>query len=217
MFYKLLLFFSIAYSKEIPYSFRGALLFLKTTFEKEGFLALWRGNSATMARIIPYAAIQFTAHEQWKKLLRVDKDERFVKNLCRFLLLFDLINNISFSTSGRRFIAGSLAGITSQSLTYPLDLARARMAVTDKYTGYKSLRHVFVRIWVDEGPAILFRGYWATILGVIPYAGTSFFTYETLKRKYHGMFHTFFFFIYNLRIETFKAENTTIQQSFCNL
>lgn len=42
-----------------------------------------------------------------------------------------------FSTKWRRFMAGSLAGITSQSLTYPLDLARARMAVTDKYTGYK--------------------------------------------------------------------------------
>lgn len=42
-----------------------------------------------------------------------------------------------YSTKWRRFIAGSLAGITSQSLTYPLDLARARMAVTDKYTGYK--------------------------------------------------------------------------------
>lgn len=42
-----------------------------------------------------------------------------------------------FSTNLRQFAAGSLAGITSQSCTYPLDLARARMAVTDKYTGYK--------------------------------------------------------------------------------
>ena len=39
------------------------------------------------------------------------------------------------------FAAGSLAGVTSQSLTYPLDLARARMAVTEKDT-YKSLRQV---------------------------------------------------------------------------
>ncbi|XP_037030471.1 mitochondrial coenzyme A transporter SLC25A42 [Bradysia coprophila] len=153
--------------KDIPYSFKAAAVFLKNTYTNEGFLALWRGNSATMARIIPYAAIQFTAHEQWKKVLRVDQGE---------------------STSGRRFLAGSLAGITSQSLTYPLDLARARMAVTDKYTGYKTLRQVFIRIWIDEGPQTLLRGYWATLLGVIPYAGASFFTYETLKKKYFDVY-----------------------------
>uniref|UniRef100_A0A1A9UJX5 Uncharacterized protein n=1 Tax=Glossina austeni TaxID=7395 RepID=A0A1A9UJX5_GLOAU len=119
-----------------------------------------------MARIVPYAAIQFTAHEQWRKILHVDKD--------------------GTDTKVKRFLAGSLAGITSQSLTYPLDLARARMAVTDKYTGYKTLRQVFVKIWIEEGPHTLYRGYWATVLGVIPYAGTSFFTYETLKREYTG-------------------------------
>ncbi len=35
-------------------------------------------------------------------------------------------------TPGRRFIAGSFAGATSSTITYPLDLARARMAVTNK-------------------------------------------------------------------------------------
>ncbi|XP_013099521.2 mitochondrial coenzyme A transporter SLC25A42 [Stomoxys calcitrans] len=151
-------------NKSVRYTFNGAMQFLQQTYAKEGVLALWRGNSATMARIVPYAAIQFTAHEQWRKILHVDKD--------------------GTDTKGRRFIAGSLAGITSQSLTYPLDLARARMAVTDKYTGYRTLRQVFVKIWVEEGPRTLYRGYWATVLGVIPYAGTSFFTYETLKREY---------------------------------
>lgn len=41
------------------------------------------------------------------------------------------------------FLAGSLAGVTSQSLTYPLDLARARMAVTKKIE-YATLREVLL-------------------------------------------------------------------------
>lgn len=33
------------------------------------------------------------------------------------------------------------------------------------------------------------RGYPATVLGVIPYAGVSFFTYDTLKHKYLGKWY----------------------------
>ena len=32
----------------------------------------------------------------------------------------------------KRYIAGSLAGVTASSVVYPLDVARARMAVTEK-------------------------------------------------------------------------------------
>jgi len=45
---------------------------LADTYAKDGFIWLWRGNTATMTRIIPYAAIQFTAFEQWRKWLKVD-------------------------------------------------------------------------------------------------------------------------------------------------
>lgn len=39
-------------------------------YKEEGFFRLWRGNAATLARIMPYAGIQFTAHEQTKRALR---------------------------------------------------------------------------------------------------------------------------------------------------
>lgn len=144
------------------FSARQALRFLSHSYRTEGLLSLWRGNSATMARIIPYAAIQFTAHEQWKHVLKTDRPD---------------------ASTGMRFVSGSLAGVTAQSLTYPLDLARARMAVTPRHM-YKSLAQVFVHLGRDRQPRVFYKGFTATILGVIPYAGVSFCTYETLKQTH---------------------------------
>lgn len=58
-----------------PYSARAAIEFIVHSYTKDGLMSLWRGNSATMVRIVPYAAIQFTAHEQWKRILKVNGPE----------------------------------------------------------------------------------------------------------------------------------------------
>lgn len=69
--------------------------------------------------------------------------------------------------------------------TYPLDLARARMAVSHQ-DKYHNLLEVFIKTIREEGAFSLYRGLAPTVLGVIPYAGSSFFTYETLKRLHYG-------------------------------
>uniref|UniRef100_A0A8C7X9H2 Mitochondrial coenzyme A transporter SLC25A42 n=1 Tax=Oryzias sinensis TaxID=183150 RepID=A0A8C7X9H2_9TELE len=146
------------------FSAREAFRLIYCTYLKDGLLSLWRGNSATMVRVMPYAAIQFCSHEQYKKLLGGDfgSQERALPPFPRLL-------------------AGSLAGTTAAMLTYPLDVVRARMAVTAKEM-YSNIMHVFVRISQEEGVRTLYRGFTPTILGVIPYAGITFFTYETLKK-----------------------------------
>ncbi len=71
--------------------------------------------------------------------------------------------------------------MTGQALTYPLDRARAVMAVT-KVGEYRNLLHVFRTIINREGILALYRGYTPAMVGIIPYAGTSFSTYEMLKK-----------------------------------
>ncbi|XP_069550972.1 mitochondrial coenzyme A transporter SLC25A42-like [Brachyistius frenatus] len=146
------------------FSAKEAFRLLYCTYMKDGLLSLWRGNSATMVRVMPYAAIQFCSHEQYKRLL-----------------------GSHYGYQGKalppfpRFLAGSLAGMTATMLTYPLDMVRARMAVTAREM-YSNIMHVFVRISQEEGVKTLYRGFTPTMLGVIPYAGITFFTYETLKK-----------------------------------
>ena len=44
-----------------------------------------------------------------------------------------------------------------------------------------------MKIYRKEGFRTLYRGFTPTILGAIPYSGTSFFTYESLKKRHAGI------------------------------
>lgn len=59
------------------------------------------------------------------------------------------------------------------------------MAVTQK-AEYKTLRQIFSRIYLEEGVRAYYRGFTPTLLGVIPYAGCSFFTYDLLRNLLIG-------------------------------
>lgn len=139
-------------------------------------LGLYRGHSATLLRIFPYAAVRFLAYEQIRAFIIPSKE---------------------YETSLRRLLSGSLAGTTSVFFTYPLELVRVRLAFETKQQTPSSLRHAFRRIYhenprtvvqahsTDQKPAkgsILnfYRGFLPTIFGVLPYAGMSFLTHDTV-------------------------------------
>lgn len=146
------------------FSYRNAYQILHESYTRFGIMNWWRGNSATMARVMPYAAIQFASYERIKIYLS-KTDQKFFPKL-------------------KRLFPGSAAGAIACCCTYPLDMVRARMAVAGKRK-YKNLRKALVLIYRDEGLLCFYNGFVPTILGIIPYAGTSFFVYETLKENFY--------------------------------
>lgn len=54
-----------------------------------------------------------------------------------------------------------------------------------RYTGL----NIFTKIYREEGFSAYYRGLLPTLMGIMPYAGISFFTYETLKKLYSDYFH----------------------------
>jgi solute carrier family 25 protein 16 len=90
-----------------------------------------------------------------------------------------------------KFVAGSIAGCGSVIVTYPFDIIRVRLAF-ETSTGLESsgIRGICKRIYHEPGPWKgqekgriwnFYRGLWPSLLGMIPYAGVSFYSYEKGK------------------------------------
>lgn len=142
---------------------------------KEGFRSLWKGNSVAVLRVVPYMSITFTAFEKYKQLL-LDQQSRF-----------SFIPAASYA-SAVDFASGSLAGATAVLLTYPLDFARAQLAMQANSPSshltarYKGPFDVLINHPKKYGFFSLYRGLGPTIMGGIPYAGLKFGLYEGIKR-----------------------------------
>ncbi|RFU23727.1 hypothetical protein B7463_g12613, partial [Scytalidium lignicola] len=170
-------------------SWVGAFSAMKSIYRDEGPTGLFRGHSATLLRIFPYAAIKFLAYEQIRNFIIPDHNHE---------------------TPFRRLISGSLAGVTSVFFTYPLEVVRVRLAFETKRDSRLTFTSICKRIYHETiplphpsprsgpVPALVaattskieavapgigltnfYRGFSATILGMIPYAGMSFLTHDT--------------------------------------
>ncbi|RAL04181.1 coenzyme A transporter [Aspergillus ibericus CBS 121593] len=175
-------------------SWSGLVLAVRDINRHEGLRGLFKGHSATLLRIFPYAGIKFLAYEQVRAVVIPSHDKE---------------------TPFRRLISGSLAGITSVFFTYPLELIRVRLAFETKRTSRSSFRDVFRQIYNERvtppstatgasiskapvtataesvastvskavpssGLANFYRGFAPTLLGMLPYAGVSFLTHDTV-------------------------------------
>ncbi|CDS36873.1 calcium binding mitochondrial carrier protein [Echinococcus multilocularis] len=132
-----------------------------------GLWSLWRGNLINSIKIAPETAVKYTTYEWYKRLLMdVDEDGFFDRH-----------------PIATKFASGSLAGLTAQSVVYPVEVLKTRMCL--RKTGqYSSVVDCAARIYRELGIRGFFRGYVVNLVGVIPYAGIELATYEWLKSAY---------------------------------
>lgn len=171
----------------------------------EGAAGLWRGNGVMMARVVPYAGVSFLAYPRYEAAARRIAERAFGEE----------VGEAKDGGGGRRiavrFLAGSAAGATATALTYPLDLMRARYAAAGvagaisgtststsasstafasrtgagSFGAWRVIRDV-ASVARSEGARGLYGGMTPTLLGIVPYAGISFATFETLKSRYNA-------------------------------
>ncbi|XP_031202420.1 calcium-binding mitochondrial carrier protein SCaMC-3 isoform X1 [Mastomys coucha] len=135
---------------------------LRNMIQEGGILSLWRGNGINVLKIAPESAIKFMAYEQIKRAIRGQQETLHVQE---------------------RFVAGSLAGATAQTIIYPMEVLKTRLTL--RRTGqYKGLLDCARQILEREGPRAFYRGYLPNVLGIIPYAGIDLAVYETLKNRW---------------------------------
>ncbi|KIV93705.1 hypothetical protein PV10_04901 [Exophiala mesophila] len=167
-------------------SWFGVFTAMRDINHQSGLRGLFRGHSATILRVFPYASIKFLAYEQIRAII---------------------IPNKAHETPVRRFLSGSLAGVTSVFFTYPLEVIRVRLAFETKQDSRSSLARICRQIYHEHPPqpqalagngsiaaasniatqaipktglANFYRGFSPTILGMLPYAGMSFLTHDTI-------------------------------------
>ncbi|XP_059155487.1 calcium-binding mitochondrial carrier protein SCaMC-2-like [Physella acuta] len=135
----------------------------KQMLEEGGIKSLWRGNGVNVIKIAPESAIKFMAYEQIKALFKGDSNKEL-----------GVIE---------RLLSGSAAGAISQTLIYPMEVLKTRLALrkTGQYNGIFDCAR---KVAKHEGLGSFYRGYVPNLLGIIPYAGIDLAIYETLKKLY---------------------------------
>uniref|UniRef100_A0ACD5U7V6 Uncharacterized protein n=1 Tax=Avena sativa TaxID=4498 RepID=A0ACD5U7V6_AVESA len=142
----------------------------ESIMKHEGWTGLFRGNFVNVIRVAPSKAIELFAFDTAKNFLTPKSGEQ---------------QKIPIPPS---LVAGAFAGVSSTLCTYPLELIKTRLTIQRGV--YDNFVHAFVKIVREEGPTELYRGLTPSLIGVVPYAATNYFAYDTLKEAYKKIFKT---------------------------
>ncbi|CAH8664386.1 unnamed protein product [Heterobilharzia americana] len=82
-----------------------------------------------------------------------------------------------------RLLVASLAGASSLTITYPIEILKTRMALRRSHET-NSMLNVTRKLYNEGGFRGFYRGYKISMMSYVPYSGMELCLYEMLKRRY---------------------------------
>lgn len=147
---------------------QGFLKSFGNIYQHEGLRGFWKGNGIACVRLFPYNAVQFATFTKLKVILSDPNTGRIGP-----------LNSM---------LAGSVGGIAATVVTYPTDMVKTRLTVAHSdpsKSKYKGMVDAFRVIAKEEGWQAFYKGMSTSIIGVIPFAGGTFMSYEILDKAWN--------------------------------
>ena len=118
-----------------------------------GCLSIFRGLSATLVREVPATVVYFGTYDHSKKYLQGV-----------------LPQDSAFSKWAAILTAGSLAGIDSWVITYPIDVIKTKIQAEPslRWKDRVSCVQMWRRLLKESGSGVFMRGFGATLLRAVP-------------------------------------------------
>ena len=178
--------------------FTETLVGLRNMVHAQGYTSLWRGLTLTMWRDVPFSGIYWWGYEAMRNALTDMRDLPNARTRPRSQSRSNESHTTTFLNS---FVAGATSGAIAALVTTPFDVGKTRQQVLQHSpisknvkTNAEALRpeelsmpRFLYRIWAEEGPQGLFRGWAARCLKVAPACAIMISSYEIGKKMARGM------------------------------
>ncbi|GLE01089.1 hypothetical protein PINS_up009902 [Pythium insidiosum] len=157
------------------FSFRNAFRLARDIYVQDGFRALFRGNLLNILRVVPYAGVQHSSFDFFRRQFHAYNYKHIDPSHNQSGRDPNKLSNMQLVT------AGSLAGGLSLTIAYPLDIVRARFMVQQGKHKYTSLYQAVLEMYRLEGARSFTRGLLPSLMGTLPYTGIGFTLNEHFK------------------------------------
>ena len=144
---------------------------MRTTVKNEGLLGLYKGFWISCLGIVPYLGLSLGTYDILKPFLFDKKTDGSESLITMFI-----------SSLG----AGTIAGMTAQIVTYPLDTVRRRMQLNGGHGLEKAYLNSFdciKKIALQEGVRGFFKGMVPNLVKIPPAAAIQFSMYDLMKQQ----------------------------------